>query len=116
MYLCSEIALTLFYYRHMNTIIEQRDNELCAIFEGRLDTAAAAKTEQDMQPLFNYDGSSIQLDCSKLEYVSSSGLRLFLALLKTTMPKGIHLYITGMSDDLREVFDMTGFSSIFDFK
>ena len=100
----------------MNTIIQQQGNELCAIFEGRLDTAASAKAEQDMQPLFNYEGGDIRLDCSRLEYVSSSGLRLFLALLKVTKPKGIHLYITGMSDDLREVFDMTGFSSIFEFK
>ena len=66
--------------------------------------------------MFSYEGSDIILDCTRLEYVSSSGLRLFLALLKATKPKGINLYITGMSDDLREVFDMTGFSSIFDFK
>ncbi len=100
----------------MNTTIQQKDNELWAIFEGRLDTAAATKTEQDMQPLFNYEGSGIVLDCTRLEYVSSSGLRLFLALLKATKPKGVHLYITGMSDDLREIFDMTGFSSIFEYK
>lgn len=106
----------LFNYHFMNTIIQQKDNELWAIFEGRLDTAAAAKTEQDMQPLFNHEGCDIILDCTRLEYVSSSGLRLFLSLLKATKPKGVNLYITGMSDDLREVFDMTGFSSIFEFK
>ncbi len=100
----------------MNTIIQQKGNELWAIFEGRLDTAASAATEQDMQPLFNYGDGDIILDCSGLEYVSSSGLRLFLSLLKTTNPKGIHLYITGASEDLREIFDMTGFSSIFEFK
>ena len=100
----------------MNTIIRQQGNELWAIFEGRLDTAAAIKTEQDMQPLYDYEEGDITLDCTRLEYVSSSGLRLFLALLKATKPKGIHLYITGMSDDLRQVFDLTGFSSIFEFK
>ena len=100
----------------MNIIIQQKGNELWAIFEGRLDTAAGVKAEQDMQPLFNYEGGDIILDCTNLEYVSSSGLRLFLALLKVTKPKGIHLYITGMSDDLREIFDMTGFTSIFEFK
>ena len=48
----------------MNTIIQQQGNELWAIFEGRLDTAASAKTEQDMQPLFNYEAGDIILDCS----------------------------------------------------
>ena len=100
----------------MNTIIRRQGNELWAYFEGRLDTAAATKTEQDMQPLFDYDGGDITLDCSRLEYVSSSGLRLFLALLKSTKAKGVHLFVTGTSDDLRQVFDMTGFSSIFEFK
>ncbi|MBP5514919.1 MAG: STAS domain-containing protein [Bacteroidaceae bacterium] len=100
----------------MNTIIQQEGNGLRVIFEGRLDTAAATKTEQDIQPLFDFEGGDITLDCAKLEYVSSSGLRLFLALLKVTKAKNIHLYITGMTDDLRQVFDMTGFSSIFEFK
>ena len=100
----------------MNTIIQKEENGLKTVFEGRLDTAAATKTEQDMQPLFEFDDGDITLDCTKLEYVSSSGLRLFLALLKTIKAKGNHLYIEGMSDNLRQVFDMTGFSSIFEFK
>ena len=37
----------------MNTTIQQQDGYLVAVFEGRLDTAAAPKTEQDMRPLYS---------------------------------------------------------------
>lgn len=85
-------------------------------FEGRLDTAAAPQVEKDMQPLYECDGRDIVLDCTQMEYISSSGLRLFLGLLKTAKPKGSHVFITGLNDDLRQVFTMTGFINLFEFK
>ena len=84
-------------------------------FEGRLDTAAASQTEQEMKPLYDCIGHDIILDCTKLEYISSSGLRLFLGLLKSAKPKGSHVYITGLNKDLNQVFAMTGFNNLFEF-
>ncbi|MBQ6064805.1 MAG: STAS domain-containing protein [Prevotella sp.] len=100
----------------MRTIIQEQGDCTTAMFIGRFDTAAASIAEQEMQPLFVCSCPEITLDCSKLEYISSSGLRLFLGLLKSTKPKGIHLYITGLNDDLKQVFAMTGFNSLFEFK
>ena len=100
----------------MNTIIRQEADTLVAVLEGRLDTAAAPATERDLQPLYDTDGADIVLDCTKLDYISSSGLRLFLGLLKATKKKGRHVYISGMNDNLRQVFAMTGFTSLFEFK
>lgn len=100
----------------MTTTIQENEGQLVAIFEGRLDTAAAPQTEKDMAPLANCEGRDIILDCTRLEYISSSGLRLFLSVLKTAKPKGSHVYITGMNADLRSVFSMTGFINLFEFK
>ena len=99
----------------MKTTILQQDGELVAVLEGRLDTAAAAQTECDMQPLYECDGHNIVLDCTKLDYISSTGLRLFLGLLKAAKIKGSHVFITGMNDNLKQVFGLTGFSSLFEF-
>lgn len=99
----------------MKTTIFSQDGQQVVFFEGRLDTAAAPKTEQELQPLYRCS-EDITLDCSQLEYISSSGLRLFLGLLKSVKPKGHHLYITGMNADLKQVFTMTGFTSLFEFK
>ena len=100
----------------MKTIFKEEENNLVMYFEGRLDTAAAAQTEEDMKPLYECAGHDIILDCEKLEYISSSGLRLFLGLLKTAKPKGSHVYIRSINEDLRQVFAMTGFINLFEFK
>ena len=100
----------------MKTTIQDNGGTLTAIFEGRLDTSAAPQCEQDLKPLNNCSGQDIILDCTALEYISSSGLRLFLGVLKNAKPKGSHVYITGMNDSLRNVFTMTGFINLFELK
>ena len=100
----------------MNTTINEQNGELYAILDGRLDTAAAIQTEKDMQPLFNSEGKNVVFDCNALQYISSSGLRLFLGVLKAVKAKGGHVYITGMNDDIKNVFAMTGFTNLFEFR
>ncbi|MBO6012240.1 MAG: STAS domain-containing protein [Bacteroidales bacterium] len=100
----------------MKTTIQEQDGNLVAILEGRLDTAAAPETEKAMAPLYNSQGQNVIIDCTALEYVSSSGLRIFLGILKSVKPKGGHVYIKGISDDIRAIFAMTGFVNLFEFK
>ena len=100
----------------MKTTLKEENNELVMYFDGRLDTAASQVVEKDIQPLLESDNKNIVLDCTKLEYISSSGLRLFLSVLKNTKAKGNHVYITGVSNDIRNVFAMTGFINLFEFK
>lgn len=89
---------------------------MVAVLEGRLDTAAAPQTEQDLKPLLQANGRDIVFDCNALEYISSSGLRLFLLILKSAKPKGSTVTITGINDDLKQVFAMTGFTNLFNFQ
>lgn len=100
----------------MNTTIKEQNGELVTYFEGRLDTAAAPQAEKDIQPLLSSNGKNIVLDCNALEYISSSGLRLFLTVLKSAKSKGGHVFITGMNNDIRNVFSMTGFTNLFEFR
>ena len=100
----------------MQVTIENQDNTYTAFLEGRLDTAASPQTEADMKPLFDLEEGEIILDCSQLTYISSSGLRIFLSLLKKTKAKGVKLFITGLNETLRNVFTMTGFFHLFEFK
>ena len=99
----------------MKTTFEEKDGKYIMYFEGRLDTAASVQTEQEMKVLHNCEGHYIILDCTQLEYISSSGLRLFLALLKIAKSKGSKVSISGMNDNLRQVFAMTGFTHLFEF-
>ena len=94
------------------TICEIND-KLVAGFEGELDTAAADIAENDLSPLMQCTDHDIVLDCSRLTYISSSGLRLFLSINKKSKASDHHVYIKGLSDDLLKVFRMTGFDQLF---
>nr|QJR98062.1 hypothetical protein Prevot99_2210 [uncultured Prevotella sp.] len=100
----------------MKLEIVQNDNTVTGILEGRLDTAASQQFAADMMPLLDNADKHIILDCSKLEFISSSGLRLFLSLRKATIAKGGDVTITGVSTEIKQVFTITGFYSLFIFK
>ena len=83
---------------------------------GRLDTAASQKAAEDMKPLMENADKTIIIDCSALEFISSSGLRLFLSLRKQTIAKGGKVIIVNMTPEVKQVFSITGFFSLFEFK
>ena len=97
----------------MQVIIEN-SNPVVANLQGRLDTAAAAEIAPDFQALAEQAAKHIILDCSQMEYISSSGLRLFLALRKESAAKGGKLQVRAINADIRQVFMMTGFISLFE--
>ena len=100
----------------MKTTFREEGKEYIIEFEGRLDTAAASQTEKDVEVLNDCMGHDIVLDCTKLDYISSSGLRIFLGILKNAKPKGSHVFIVGLSDELQKVFTMTGFTNLFEYR
>ena len=81
---------------------------LNVLLDGRLDTVTAPEFESFLAE--NYDGTgSIVIDCEKLSYISSAGLRVLLAVQKKT--KGA-MKLTNVCELVMEVFEMTGFSDI----
>ena len=100
----------------MNTTIEDKDGIMTVAFEGSMDTVAVPDVEAAIQPIFTSETKEIIIDCSKMDYISSSGLRVFLSIALDTRPKGKHVCITGLNDLLQTVFGATGFNSLFEFK
>lgn len=99
----------------MTVEIKIEGNAVNATLVGRLDTAAAVQFARDMEPLLDNADKDITLDCTGLEFISSSGLRHLLTLRKATIAKGGRVIITGVSNDIKQVFTITGFYSLFDF-
>ena len=99
----------------IKTTIQEQDGNVVAILEGSLDTAAAAETEKAMDPLNDVEGKDIIIDCTDLEYISSAGLRIFLAILQNVQERGVHVYIKGVNEAVNDVFIITGFINIFEF-
>lgn len=92
----------------MNIEFTKNTDELNIKLDGRLDTTTAPDFESFLAD--NLDGSKmVVIDCEKLVYVSSAGLRVLLSAQKKT--KGA-LKLTKVCDLVMEVFEMTGFADI----
>lgn len=100
----------------MNIDIKESEGGLTAVLSGRLDTPAAVKAQQEIAPLLEQADKEIVLDCTDLEYISSSGLRLFLTVRKETAAKGGKVIIKNINDEIKKVFMMTGFFNLFDIR
>lgn len=77
-------------------------------FIGRLDTVTAPELEAEISAILP-TAESLVLDMEKLEYISSAGLRVILKTQKALTQKA-GLKLIHVSDDVREVFEITGFS------
>ena len=100
----------------MKTTVQELDGRLVAVLAGELDTAAAAETEAALKPLFESTGKDLVLDCTDLQYIASSGIRILVNLLKTAKAKGDQVVLKNVNEVIRDVLELTGFVSYFDFE
>ena len=100
----------------MNTKIEEIDGKYFATLEGEMDTVAAVEAEKVLKPIYDSNGKDVIIDCSGLEYIASSGLRILLSILKGAKANGSRVVMRGVNDDIKTVFQLTGFLNIFEFE
>lgn len=98
----------------MQININTQGNETVATLIGRLDTPASIELAEQFDILAGKAGGTVVLDCSQLEYISSSGLRLFLTLRKAAATKGGKVIVRSINSDVRTVFMITGFLNLFE--
>ena len=98
----------------MEVKITEQDKTLVAQLAGRLDTAVSQEVSAQLQPLVDNADRTLILDCKDLEYISSSGLRIFLTVRKAAAAQGGKVIVRNISDDIRQVFMMTGFLNLFE--
>lgn len=79
---------------------------------GRLDTNTASLLEKEVDECFQASEFDVVVDLDQLDYVSSAGLRILLGAHKKCMAGGGTLRIRNLKNDVAEVFDITGFSSV----
>lgn len=80
---------------------------------GRLDTNTAPELEKELIGMINNGEEDILVNFTTLDYISSSGLRVFLVAAKMLDTKGKKLSFCAMKDYILEVFEIAGFSILF---
>lgn len=94
----------------LNITKSTENNALTIVLEGRLDTTTAPELETVLKEALP-GVVSLTIDMSKLEYISSAGLRVLLSAQKIMNKQG-EMKIVGVNDVIMEIFEVTGFSDI----
>ena len=82
------------------------------MFEGELDTLAAPEAKKELNKLRTLGVKKIVLDLEKLEFISSSGLRVLLATAQDLHDASGELRVCNLNETVQEVFDISGFSTL----
>ena len=84
--------------------------ELIVSLEGRLDTVTAPQLESELKE--SLEGvSELVIDAEKMEYISSAGLRVILGAQKIMNRQG-KMVVRNLSEEVKEIFEITGFYDI----
>lgn len=95
--------------------IENSANEAKLTVKGCLDTAATAEFDLAVDKAAEKVGTVV-FDFSGIEFIASSALRKLVSVDKMLSAAGGGIVIDGMSDVVREVFDITGLNEVFKFR
>lgn len=95
----------------MKINISHDGNELTIVLEGRLDTLTSPELDDKLDEALDGVGKLI-FDLSKLEYISSAGLRVLLGAYRVMEEQG-EMLVRNPTPAVMEVFEITGFSETF---
>lgn len=98
----------------MNITINEQDGRLVVAIIGDLDNASCTQAERILAPAFERTDCDVLVDCTELNYISSCGLRILLNLYKHTRANGKAAILKGMSNEVEEVFNLSGFLQLFE--
>ena len=97
----------------MDITINQVEDRLVVTLIGDLDNAASSQAERSLAPVYDFTDGDILIDCTQLNYISSSGLRIMLNIYKHTRANGHKAILKGLLEDVKEVFQLSGFLQLY---
>lgn len=83
---------------------------------GRLDTVTSIDLTNEIEKVLSEGAYNLILDFQKLDYISSAGLRVVFMAQKQVTTLGTKLEITGSNENIKEVFNITGFANVIKLK
>ena len=89
---------------------ELKGTELTIALEGRVDTTTAPQLESELNETID-KLTKLVIDMEKLSYISSAGLRVLLKAQKIMNKQGSML-IKNVNQEIKDIFEVTGFNEI----
>jgi stage II sporulation protein AA (anti-sigma F factor antagonist) len=92
---------------------EKQGDVTIVALAGRLDAGATKAAEDGLNAVLGPGAPHLAIDMSRLEYISSAGLRVLLVLAKKVQQANGKVALFGLGPNVREVFSVSGFDTIF---
>ena len=96
----------------MNLTIRVANDITILQIEGNLDTNTSDEVQKKLKEIITNDSLKIIIDCGKMDYISSAGLRVLLATAKQLTGENGDLRICSLNETVSEVFEISGFDQI----
>ena len=96
----------------MDITTKNEDKALIVSVNGRMDAVTASDFENALTEFIGQGNSSLVIDFSDLDYISSAGLRSILSTAKKMKGMEGKLFLANLKEVVKEVFDISGFSAI----
>ena len=97
----------------MTIVQRERDGVMELSISGRLDAVSAVEADRDFSSVIDAGHENLLVNLGSLDYISSAGLRVLLVVAKRIQQNGGKVVLCSLSPNVREVFEISGFSSIF---
>jgi anti-anti-sigma factor len=91
---------------------QEKDGIICFQIEGRLDAETASQAETQVKQVLQQGCQRLLFDLSKMDYISSAGLRVILMAVKELRNKKGKVVLCSLTPYVKEIFDVSNFSSI----
>jgi anti-anti-sigma factor len=95
----------------MEINISKEDDIVVVKIIGRLDTINAVDFSKELAPYYSEKNVKMQIDCEEMDYIASSGLRVFMSTYKALTANGGELKVVNVQPKVKYVFELTGFTS-----
>ncbi|KPQ06107.1 MAG: anti-sigma B factor antagonist [Rhodobacteraceae bacterium HLUCCA12] len=97
------------------SVTHEREGPIAVVHvRGRIDSATSPEFEGQLGTVFANPPDALIIDLAELDYMSSAGLRVLLIIAKRAKAEGYPLVLCNLAPGIREVFDISGFTAIFD--
>lgn len=97
----------------MEIEVSREEDIVIVKVSGKLDALSGPNYERQVRALIDTTANRLVIDCDRLIYVSSAGLRALLNITKPVLARGGRMVYCGLQDAVQEVFEMTGLLSVF---
>lgn len=89
------------------------DGKTVVSLAGQIDSTASKEFEENLVEIIDQGTHTMIIDFLNVKFISSAGLRVLLLAAKKVKPYGGKVILCNLAKDVKEVFDISGFSSIF---